>query len=58
MHIADGRFLVTGDASLIGSHLAQQPPEAGAAAVILSNNYALGSPEVAASLVPQPHVPP
>ena len=50
MHIADGRFLVTGGASLIGSHLTQQLLAAGAAAVILFDNYALGSPEVAASL--------
>jgi nucleoside-diphosphate-sugar epimerase len=50
MHITGGRFLVTGGASLIGSHLTQQLLEAGAAAVILFDNYALGSPEVAASL--------
>jgi nucleoside-diphosphate-sugar epimerase len=47
MHIAGGRFVVTGGASLIGSHLTQQLLEAGAAAVILFDNYALGSPEVA-----------
>ena len=50
MQIAGGRFLVTGGASLIGSHLTQQLLEAGAATVILFDNYALGSPEVAASL--------
>src|SRR5215510_4222886 len=50
MHIAGRRFLVTGGASLIGSHLTEQLLEAGAAAVILFDNYALGSPEVAASL--------
>src|SRR5437870_13350675 len=50
MHIEGGRFLVTGGASLIGSHLTQQLLAAGAAAVILFDNYALGSPEVAASL--------
>src|SRR5262249_60950037 len=50
MDIAGGRFVVTGGASLIGSHLTQQLLEAGAAAVILFDNYALGSPEVAASL--------
>src|SRR5262249_28745471 len=50
MQIAGGRFLVTGGASLIGSHLTEQLLEAGAAAVILFDNYALGSPEVAASL--------
>ena len=50
MHIAGRRFMVTGGASLIGSHLTQQLLEAEAAAVILFDNYALGSPEVAASL--------
>src|SRR2546429_5943013 len=50
MHIAGRRFVVTGGASLIGSHLTQQLLAAGAAAVILFDNYALGSPEVAASL--------
>ena len=50
MDIAGRRFVVTGGASLIGSHLTQQLLDAGAAAVILFDNYALGSPEVAASL--------
>jgi UDP-glucose 4-epimerase len=50
MHITGRRFVVTGGASLIGSHLTQQLLEAGAAAVILFDNYALGSPEMAASL--------
>ena len=44
MDIAGRRFLVTGGASLIGSHLTEQLLEAGAAAVILFDNYALGSP--------------
>src|SRR3989442_15994844 len=50
MQIAGGRFVVTGCASLIGSHLTEQLLEAGAAAVILFDNYALGSPEGAAGL--------
>jgi len=50
MDIAGRRFLVTGGASLIGSHLTEQLLEAGVAAVILFDNYVLGSPEVAASL--------
>src|SRR4029453_4854835 len=54
MDIAGRRFLVTGGASLIGSHLTEQLLEAGAAAVILFDNYALGSPEVAASLAQDP----
>ena len=50
MHITGRRFVVTRGASLIGSHLTQQLLEAEAAAVILFDNYALGSLEVAASL--------
>src|SRR3989442_2885849 len=50
MYIEGGRLLVTGGASLIGSHLTQLLLETGAAAVILFDNYALGSPEVAAFL--------
>ena len=58
MHIEGGRFVVTGGASLIGSHLTQQLLETGAAAVILFDNYALGSPEVAASLAQDRRVTP
>src|SRR5262245_65847203 len=54
MHIAGRRFVVTGGASLIGSHLTQQQLAAGAAAVILFDNYALGSPEVAARTAQAP----
>src|SRR5207302_3738965 len=50
MKIQGGRFLLTGGASLIGSHVAEQLLEAGAGQVVLFDNYALGSPEVAAFL--------
>src|SRR5437588_356228 len=50
MKISGGRFLLTGGASLIGSHVAEQLLEAGAGEVVLFDNYALGSPEVAAFL--------
>src|SRR5438046_9951925 len=50
MNIKGGRFLLTGGASLIGSHVAEQLLEAGAGEVVLFDNYALGSPEVAAFL--------
>ncbi|MBV8888177.1 MAG: NAD-dependent epimerase/dehydratase family protein [Alphaproteobacteria bacterium] len=50
MQIKGGRFLLTGGASLIGSHLAQQLLDAEAAEVILFDNYSLGSPDVAAFL--------
>jgi len=58
MHITGRRFVVTGGASLIGSHLTQQLLEAEAAAVILFDNYALGSPEMAASLAQDRRVTP
>src|SRR5256885_16862140 len=50
MKISGGRFLLTGGASLIGSHVAEQLLEAGAGEGVLFENYALGSPEVAAFL--------
>jgi len=50
MKIEGGRFLLTGGASLIGSHVAEQLLEAGAGEVILLDNFALGSPDVAAFL--------
>src|SRR2546430_6027884 len=50
MKISGGRFLLTGGASLIGSHVAEQLLEAGAGEVVLFDNYALASPEVAAFL--------
>jgi UDP-glucose 4-epimerase len=50
MKISGGRFLLTGGASLIGSHVAEQLLEAGAGEVALFDNYALGSPDIAAFL--------
>jgi UDP-glucose 4-epimerase len=50
MKIEGGRFLLTGGASLIGSHVAEQLLEAGVGEVILLDNFALGSPDVAAFL--------
>lgn len=50
MKIEGGRFLLTGGASLIGSHVAEQLLEAGAGEVILLDNFALGSAEIAAFL--------
>jgi UDP-glucose 4-epimerase len=50
MKIEGGRFLLTGGASLIGSHLAEQLLEAGAGEVILLDNFALGSPDIVAGL--------
>jgi UDP-glucose 4-epimerase len=56
MKIAGGTFLLTGGASLIGSHLTEQLLEAGAGGVILFDNFSLGSPEVAAFLAQDPRV--
>ena len=50
MRIEGGRFLLTGGASLIGSHVAEQLLEAGAAKIVLLDNFALGSPEIASFL--------
>jgi UDP-glucose 4-epimerase len=47
--IAGGKFLVTGGASLIGSHLARRLLDDGAAKVILYDNLSLGSAGVLAS---------
>ena len=46
MRIEGSRFLVTGGASLIGSHIADQLLGAGAREVVLFDNYSLGSPDV------------
>ncbi|TDR92880.1 UDP-glucose 4-epimerase [Enterovirga rhinocerotis] len=49
---AEGRtFLITGGASLIGSHLADQLLDRGAAEVRLLENFALGSPDTIAHLL-------
>lgn len=54
---ASGRsFLVTGGASLIGSHLADCLLEAGAAEVRLLDNYSLGTPQTVAHLQGNPRV--
>ena len=50
-HTIDGRtYLITGGASLVGSHIADQLLAAGAAEVRLLDNYSLGTPETIAHL--------
>jgi UDP-glucose 4-epimerase len=50
-HDSSGKiYLVTGGASLIGSHLADQLLAAGAAEIRLLDNYSLGTPETIAHL--------
>lgn len=50
------RYLITGGASLIGSHLADSLLEAGAAEVRLLDNYSLGTPATVAHLQDEPRV--
>ena len=51
MKIAEGKFVVTGGASLIGSHVAEQLLSQGAREVVLLDNFALGNPETVKSLL-------
>ena len=56
MEIKNGTFLITGGASLVGSHLTEQLLELGAKQVILFDNYSLGSPAVIQDIVRNPNV--
>jgi UDP-glucose 4-epimerase len=56
MKIRDGKFVVTGGASLIGSHVAEQLLSQGAREVVLLDNYALGSPDTVKSLLGDPRI--
>jgi len=50
MQIAGGKFVVTGGASLIGSHVADALLAQGAGEVVLLDNFSLGTPETVAHL--------
>ncbi len=50
VRITGGTFLITGGASLIGSHLTKNLFDAGAAKVVLYDNLSLGAAEVVAAL--------
>jgi UDP-glucose 4-epimerase len=50
MNIADGRFVITGGASLIGSHVADRLLAEGAREVVLLDNFSLGTPQAVAHL--------
>jgi UDP-glucose 4-epimerase len=50
MQIAGGRFVITGGASLIGSHVADRLLAEGAREVVLLDNFSLGTPETVSHL--------
>lgn len=54
--IAGARILIAGAASLVGSHTADRLLAAGAAEVVLLDNYAFGTPEAIAHLKDDPRV--
>ena len=56
MQIADGRFVITGGASLIGSHVADRLLAEGAREVVLLDNFSLGTPETVRHLDGDPRV--
>lgn len=56
MKIEDGKFVVTGGVSLIGSHIAEQLLAAGAREVVLFDNYSLGSADMIGDLLGNPKV--
>lgn len=56
MEISQGKFVVTGGASLIGSHVAEQLLQGGAREVVLLDNYALGSPNTVKDILGDPRV--
>jgi len=56
MNIANGKFVVTGGASLIGSHVAEQLLASDAREVVLLDNYALGSPDTVRTLIGNPRI--
>jgi UDP-glucose 4-epimerase len=56
MNIESGKFVITGGASLIGSHVAEKLLAEGAREVVLLDNYALGSPDTVKDLVGNPRI--
>jgi UDP-glucose 4-epimerase len=56
MQIKDNKFVVTGGASLIGSHVADRLLAEGAREVVLLDNFSLGTPETVAHLAAEPRV--
>ena len=56
MNMVGGRFVITGGASLIGSHVAEALLAENAREVVLLDNFALGTPETVSGLVKDPRV--
>jgi UDP-glucose 4-epimerase len=56
MKIQDGKFVVTGGVSLIGSHITEQLLAAGAREIVLFDNYSLSSPEMIGHLLDDPRI--
>lgn len=56
MDINGGRFVITGGASLIGSHVADRLLAEGAREVVLLDNFSLGTPETVGHLADDPRV--
>lgn len=56
MKIQGGKFVITGGASLIGSHVAEELLAQDAGEVVLLDNFALGAPEAVADLLRDPRV--
>jgi UDP-glucose 4-epimerase len=56
MKIKDGKFLITGGASMIGAHITEHLIKAGAREIILFDNYSLASPEGITDILQHPQV--
>ena len=56
IHLAQGIYLLTGGASLIGSHIADQLLADGAQEIRLLDNYSLGAPSMIAHLEREPRI--
>ena len=56
MQISQKKFLLTGGASLIGSHVSDLLLAQGAAEIVLFDNFSLGTPEAIQHLADDPRV--
>ncbi|CAN5401739.1 NAD-dependent epimerase/dehydratase family protein [soil metagenome] len=56
MKISQGKFVITGGVSLIGSHVAEILLEQGAREIVLFDNFSLGSTDLIGHLMKEPRV--